>query len=248
MTKKLQIKTALLTVTVLLILLVGGSILLVFFAHKREKEPSVSTDAAEKRREVTFVIDAGHGGMDSGAVGVNGCYEKDLNLAVAEKLAALCRAAGYPTVMTRTEDKLVVEDSVTEHKKMHDLKNRLTIAEKEKEPLLVSIHMNTFSSARYSGLQVWYGKADPISKEAASYVQSYAKNCLDSNNDRVIKPGTSAIYLLDRAKIPAILIECGFLSNNAECEKLCTKDYQMKTAATIFAALTAYLSESRESS
>ncbi len=192
-----------------------------------------------------IVIDAGHGGMDSGAVGVDGILEKDINLSVAERIAALCRLSGVECVMTRTEDIMLVGDDIKSHRKMHDLKNRLAavseITDAGREAVLVSVHMNKFTSEKYSGLQVWYSGNNERSSQLASFVQGYARTWLDTGNTREIKRATSAIYILDRAKVPAILIECGFLSNEAECRLLGTAEYQSKVALTVFSALCDYL-------
>ncbi len=191
------------------------------------------------------VIDAGHGGMDSGAVGIDGSLEKDINLAVAERISALCRLSGIECVMTRTEDIMLVGQDVKSHRKMHDLKNRLAvvneITESGREAVLMSVHMNKFTSEKYSGLQVWYSGNNEKSSQLASFVQGYARTWLDTENTREIKRATSAIYILDRAKVPAILIECGFLSNAAECKRLGTSEYQSRVALTVFSALCDYL-------
>lgn len=191
-----------------------------------------------------IVVDAGHGGMDGGAVGVDGSVEKEINLVLAKKLRAMLEFAGFGTVMTREDDRMLIDGSVTSKKKMHDLKNRLAVVrdirESGKEAVLVSIHMNNFTESRYSGLQVWYAGGDEGSASLASTVQSYARTFLDKNNTREIKKATSAIYLLDRADFPAVLIECGFLSNPEECAKLGTDEYQTELALTIFAAISEY--------
>ena len=130
-----------------------------------------------------------------------------------------------------------VTDDIKQKRKMHDLKNRAAIADEYVSPVFVSIHMNSYPDSRYSGLQVWYSKNDERSRSFASYVQSYAAAYLDPSNTRVIKPATSSIYLLDRLQVPAILIECGFLSNENESALLASDDYQTKLALVIFAAL-----------
>ena len=192
-----------------------------------------------------IVIDAGHGGMDSGAVGIDGSLEKEINLAVAERIAALFRLSGIDCVMTRVEDVMLVDDDVKTHRKMNDLKNRLAvvndISESGREVILVSIHMNKFTSEKYSGLQVWYSPNSEESSQLASYVQGYAGTWLDTGNTREIKRATSAIYILDRAKVPAVLVECGFLSNREECAKLATDEYRKEVALTVFAAICDFL-------
>lgn len=192
----------------------------------------------------TLVIDAGHGGIDGGASAPDGTMEKELNLDVAMRLAALCRLSGIDCVLTRTEDHMLVDESVSSHRKMHDLKNRLAVVNgvnENSDAVLVSIHMNNFSSPKYSGLQVWYSPNDKNSAQLAQYVQSYARTYLDVSNTREIKRATSAIYLLDRATVPAVLVECGFLSNPDELERLKTEAYRNELAVSIFAAVCAWM-------
>ncbi len=192
-----------------------------------------------------IVIDAGHGGMDGGASGADGTLEKDINLAVAMRISELFKVSGIDCVMTRTDDRMIVDDSVTSRRKMHDLKNRLAVTEKLKDDgenvILVSIHMNNFSVPKYSGLQVWYSPNNDESAKLASYVQGYARSFLDKSNSREIKKATSSIYILDRASVPAILVECGFLSNPEECKKLASAEYQNEIAVTIFTSLCGWI-------
>lgn len=175
---------------------------------------------------------------------MNGVLEKDLNLSVAKKLSAICSAAGVDNILTRTEDAMLVDDSVKSHRKMHDLKNRVSTAEGAAAdgviPIFISIHMNNFPSDRYSGLQVWYSKNDPRGSALAIKIQETAKTYLDPSNDRQTKAAGSSIYVLDRIRIPAVLVECGFLSNPGECEKLCSDSYQTQLAAAIFAGIAGF--------
>lgn len=188
-----------------------------------------------------IVIDAGHGGIDGGASAPDGGMEKEINLDVANRLFSLLKFSGVDCVMTRTEDKLLADESMKSHRKMTDLKNRLAvlndITKSGREAVFVSIHMNNFSIPKYSGLQVWYSQNDERSKNIAERVQSFAKTYLDSANGREIKKAGSGIYLLDRAKAPAILIECGFLSNPEEYEKLKTSEYRNKLAVAVYGAI-----------
>ena len=197
----------------------------------------IQTASGTNTPDVTIIIDAGHGGMDGGTQSRDGLLEKDINLAVANKLYTLCRLAGIDCRLTRCDDNMLVSDDIKQKRKMHDLKNRAAIADEYASPIFVSIHMNSYPDSRYSGLQVWYSKNDERSRSFASYVQSYAAAYLDPANTRVIKPATSSIYLLDRLQVPAILIECGFLSNENESALLASDDYQTKLALVIFAAL-----------
>ncbi len=210
---------------------------------------AVNTSETESHSTVTFIIDPGHGGIDSGAVSADGTVEKELNLAVAKKLAELMRVSGIDFVMTREDDRMLVDDSIKDKRKMHDLKNRLAVANdivaSGGEAVLISIHMNKFSSPKYSGLQVWYSDNEQ-SASIASDVQSYSRTWLAPDNDRQTKRATSSIYILDRASMPAILVECGFLSNPDECANLKTNGYQCKLAAVIFAALSGYVTNSTQ--
>lgn len=220
--------------------LITGCALLRLVVMKRPAKET-GTDRAD---HYLIIIDAGHGGMDGGAVGVNGVLEKDLNLSVAKKLSAICSAAGVDNILTRTEDAMLVDDSVKSHRKMHDLKNRVSTAEGAAAdgviPIFISIHMNNFPSDRYSGLQVWYSKNDPRGSALAIKIQETAKTYLDPSNDRQVKAAGSSIYVLDRIRIPAVLVECGFLSNPGECEKLCSDSYQTQLAAAIFAGIAGF--------
>ncbi len=194
-----------------------------------------SDTPSEARPPITcVVIDPGHGGEDGGTSSAAGLVEKDLNLAVALALRDFLEAAGIPTVMTRTEDKLLYDRSVDYRgrKKVLDLAARRTIAEATEGCLFVSIHMNAFPVEKYTGMQVWYGTADPRAQELAAAIQS-ASTLLMPDNHRKIKPAGSSIYLLDRLECPAILVECGFLSNHAEAARLGDGDYRRAVAGII---------------
>lgn len=193
-----------------------------------------------------IVIDAGHGGEDGGTSSAAGVLEKDLNLSVAFALRDLLEAAGVPVVMTRTEDKLLYDRGVDfqGRKKVLDLAARRLIAEKVNAEaregggvsLFISIHMNAFPQPQYSGMQVWYGTGHPLSAEVAGSIQA-ASLAVMPENHRKIKAAGSNIYLLDRIKSPAVLVECGFLSNPAEAERLSREEYRYAVAAVIFAGV-----------
>ena len=225
-----------LAIMTVLCALCAGEVLLARFMSDTPLEVSTTSE-----KHYTVVIDAGHGGIDGGAVSASGILEKDVNLAVARKLAALCDASGIDFVMTRDEDRLLVDDSIKKKRKMHDLKNRVALTESTENAVFVSIHMNNFPDKRYSGLQVWYSENDELSQSLAALVQTYAKTFLDPQNSREIKKAGSAIFVLDRLNVPAVLVECGFLSNPYECRLLSTEEYQMKLALVIFAGICDFL-------
>ena len=188
--------------------------------------------------ETVIILDAGHGGEDGGATGVNGVLEKDLNLSITHTLAELLRMSGYTVIESRTDDRLLYDESTkTGQKKRDDLKNRLALTEQHPNSVLISIHMNTFPNDSCMGTQVWYSPNHTASAEWASAVQESVKNALQPTNNRKIKAATSSIYLLRHAQTPAILIECGFLSTPAECEQLCDGAYQKALVLTLFGAI-----------
>ena len=188
-----------------------------------------------------IIIDAGHGGEDCGAVGVGGVLEKDLNLSVSYTLGELLSDAGYAVVYTRTQDKLLYteEQNIKGMRKIYDLKNRCKIAAEHPNALFVSIHMNSYGDAKYSGLQVYYSDKNADSQNLASSIQASVKGMLQPDNKRVIKPGRG-IYLLENTDNVSVLIECGFISNAAECEKLSEKEYQKELCFSILCGIIEY--------
>ena len=193
---------------------------------------------------VTIVIDAGHGGEDGGCEG-NGLVEKNLNLDISMRLASLLRKAGVNVVMTRETDILLYDKNSDYEgkKKVQDVRRRLEIATEQENAVLVSIHMNYFAETKYSGLQVWYSKNDSKSRILANLIQTEVKTTLQPNNKRSIKEATSGIFLLNNATFPAVLVECGFLSNTDEARALGDAEYRQALAKSIFEAIMKYISQ-----
>ncbi|MBE6605335.1 MAG: hypothetical protein E7639_06520 [Ruminococcaceae bacterium] len=188
--------------------------------------------------ETVIIIDAGHGGIDGGATGKSGVLEKDLNLAIAAQLAAFCRLLGATVIETRTADiSLASPDAKKGHVKQSDLENRVAIAQKYENAIFVSIHMNTFPQEKYHGLQVWYSQNDQSSKPLADTLQNNVRTHLQQDNHRKTKSATSSIYILRHLHCPAVLIECGFLSNPLECAALENEQAQKKLALVLAGAL-----------
>ena len=192
----------------------------------------------------TVILDAGHGGPDGGANGVNGVHEKDLNLAMVLLLAELFRGEGVEVILTRSDDALPIteEQDRSGHRKRWDVTNRIGFTKLYPDALFVSIHMNLFPVEKYSGLQVWYAKT-PGSAELAETVRRRVIAELQPDNKRQCKKADRSIRLLDEAGCAAILVECGFLSNRAECEKLCSPDYQRELSFSIFCAIMEYVNQ-----
>lgn len=204
-----------------------------------QSSENADADATEEKNKITVVIDAGHGGEDGGTVGKNGVFEKDINLRVSKLLEKMLLSAGFRTVMTRSEDVLLYDRNTDYkgHKKQQDLATRLKTAKSIPDSIFVSIHMNAFAEQKYSGLQVYYSKNNQRSRELATLIQNNTAEFLQKYNTRKPKAAGSNIYLLDRTDNPAVLVECGFLSNDAECERLCDPVYQKQLAFTIFKAI-----------
>ena len=183
---------------------------------------------AQKDR-FTIVLDAGHGGEDPGAV-ANGAVEKDINLSMN-------------VVLTRDKDVLLYTQEQAKSKKMYDLKNRLAFAEGFENALFVSIHMNKFTAERYFGPQTFYSENDARSLMLAESIQRATK-LFSPDNTRVVKPENGTIYILENIKKPAVLVECGFLSNEREAYLLQQEAYQNAVAFSLFKGITDYLVES----
>lgn len=194
------------------------------------------------------VIDPGHGGEDGGASGADGTLEKELNLMISENLRDLLGLFGIRVQLTRSGDHMLYDyyndlDDYTGKMKTYDLRNRLKIAESSGAKLFLGIHMNKFTQPKYCGLQVYYSPNHPESAGAARMIQEYTRNFLQPENTRETKRATSAIYILKRITMPAVLVECGFLSNEEECALLNTPEYRLRAACVIGAASLEYLTK-----
>lgn len=180
-----------------------------------------------------IILDPGHGGEDPGAIGSDGIYEKDLNLQLSLRIRDLLIFEGFQVVMTRSDDRLLYDPSVQTAHKVQDLKTRLDFSTRYPDAVFVSIHMNKFPDEKCRGLQVYYSGNTPQGKEIADQIQGTFNEKLLPSSNRTSKKATSAIYILNRIQIPAILVECGFISCPAENELLQTPIYQQKLAALI---------------
>lgn len=186
-----------------------------------------------------IIIDAGHGGYDGGAIATDGTNEKDVNLKIAQNLKEFLTSAGFEVIMTREED-VSTDGAKGKYNKITDLKNRLKLMEENKDAIFVSIHLNKFTSSAATGAQVFYSANDENSKLLAQDIQNTIRTQLQPENDRMIKKATSSIYILKNAKVPAVIVECGFLSNIKELEKLKDEKYQRMMAFSIFCGIIEY--------
>lgn len=198
--------------------------------HMKEAEETSGT-----AENACVVIDPGHGGPDSGKIGVNGLEEKTLNLDISLRLREILEQKGIRTVMTRqTEDRLK-EDRV------EDLKARVNIMNKEKPALAVSIHQNSFTDPSVFGAQVFYYEDSEEGKKAAEILQR-SLNTLDPDNTKKIKANRT-YYILKKTKVPVVIAECGFLSNYNEAEKLRTEEYRQLAAEALAEGIAEYISK-----
>ncbi len=194
-----------------------------------------------------IILDAGHGYPDGGAVGISGSLEKDINLQITKKVGEYFTKCGAKVVYTRIDDNAVSSDlskKISEIKK-EDMKNRLWIRDNSEADLFISIHMNKFSDSKYHGAQVFYDGNFQESKSLASYICSSLKKYADKENKREIKDSNNSLYLLKNSTIPAVLVECGFLSNYSEEKALLTDSYQEKIAFSIFSGTVEFLSANK---
>lgn len=219
----------------------------IFLPSSAWYDVSVSTDAL---KYTTVIIDAGHGGEDGGTSSASGLVEKDVNLKIAEQIAKCLEAEGINVVLTRSDDRLLydVNSDYEGRKKKLDLAARLEIMNQYDNAIFVSIHMNAFTDRSCSGLQVWYSKNDADSLTLAKTIQNNARLRLQPNNKRVVKEATSAINLLFNATCPAVLIECGFLSNPDEASRFATAEYRDEVASNISYSIMEFLKSSGASS
>lgn len=192
----------------------------------------------------TVILDAGHGGFDGGAVAKDGTVEKDINLSITKKLAEMLRLNGCRVIMTRTSDSGTddVSGSVAVRKK-NDLENRLLLMEKNPDAIYVSIHLNKFTTSAASGTQVFYTPNFKEAKQLSTAIQKRVVGMLQPENKRTVKQGTSSTYLLKNAKVPAVIVECGFLSNGYDLKKLKDETYQSQMAFAIASGITDYYIE-----
>ena len=192
-----------------------------------------------------LVIDAGHGGADGGAVAADGSVESEINLAVALRLEALASLFGVETVMTRESEDIAYPESADTLAKMKsaDQNARVSLVNSVPDGVLISIHQNYYPDSRPSGAQVLYAATDG-SRELGEIAHAAITSALCPDSRRVAAPISRDIYLMRSVHCPAILVECGFISNSAELEKLQDGAYQTKLAALLLTSYLQYMAAS----
>lgn len=188
------------------------------------------------------MANSAHGGFDGGAVASDGTVEKDINLIIATKLKKMLVFCGYNVIMTRETDSSTdtSESSIISDKKKSDMKNRLKLINSSEDAIFVSIHLNKFTTSSANGAQVFYSPNHIDSMRLGTTIQASIKAKLQNQNERIAKASTKDTYLLYNAEVPAVIVECGFLSNAAELRLLKTDEYQGKVTFAIFCGITEY--------
>lgn len=191
------------------------------------------------------VIDAGHGGQDGGAVADDGTQEQYINLDIALKLNDLLTAKGYNCLLTRKDNNSIHDATAktVREQKVSDIHNRLKIIEDNPDCIFVSIHQNYYIQSQYSGAQVFYSPNNAESSKLAQSIQTSIVNTLQPDNTRQIKESGKSIYVLYHAQEPAVLVECGFLSNREETEKLNNEQYRQQMAESICDGIINYITD-----
>ena len=214
------------------ILLVGGVV-----AGRGISRPAASAFAPVRMAAYQLILDAGHGGEDGGAISVTGAVESELNLAVVLKLDQLLGFYGLSPILLRDSDISLYEPgaSTLHEKKVSDIRNRVATIEATPGAVVLSIHQNTFPNGAYHGAQVFYRPGEQ-SQALAKLVQDTLREGLDPSNKRSPAKIPDTVYLMNHITCPAVLVECGFLSNAAEEAKLRSGGYQTQLALCIVSA------------
>lgn len=224
--------------------LIGCFVVLAICARITERALPTAAVASSKP---VIVLDAGHGGLDSGAVGATGVLEKDVNLSIVLALRDMFEMSGFEVVLTRDEDISIYDPGVEgiRNQKLNDMDNRLEIIQKYPDSIFLCIHQNNFTDPKYFGGQMFYNNNNPQNRTLAQIMQNKFAQ-LQPGNGREIKLTGEELFLLKSNKNPSLMIECGFLSNPEEEQKLSTWEYQQKVAFTIYGGVMEFIDATAE--
>ncbi|HOA80300.1 MAG TPA: N-acetylmuramoyl-L-alanine amidase CwlD [Defluviitaleaceae bacterium] len=217
-----------------------GILLVILLGYNIYSGRAVTTFGLPTAKRV-IIIDPGHGGFDPGKMGINGAHEKDINLAIALKLQAYLEQSGAYVVITRNTDEGLNEEGDT-NKKRSDMRKRKELINSSEGDILISIHQNSFPESKYKGAQVFYHGHSTEGERLAKEIQKQLKEFVDPNNKREAKANTD-YYVLKTTNIPAVIVECGFLTNPEEEANLNNEIYQEKVAWAIYVAIVEYFKE-----
>ncbi len=195
------------------------------------------TPATEK----VIVLDAGHGKPDEGAESKNGTTEEKTNLEIVLKIQKLLEESGATVILTRSDENAIydLDKETLREKKVSDIKNRVKIGNESQADIFVSIHLNKGDSSNYNGWQTFYKKNDENGKKLATLIQDELKETINIPNNRVAHE-IDNIYLIENVEIPITIVECGFISNPQEEQKLLTDEYQNQLAWGIYNGILKY--------
>lgn len=224
--------------------IIGCFVLLAICARITER--ALPTAASVSQKPV-IVLDAGHGGLDSGAVGPTGVLEKDINLSIVLTLRDMFEMSGFQVVLTRDEDISIHDPGIEgiRNQKLNDMDNRLKIIQSYPDSIFLCIHQNNYTDPQYFGAQMFYNNNNPKNRTLAQIMQNRFAQ-LQPGNDREIKLSGNELFLLKSNKNPSLMIECGFLSNPEEEANLSTWEYQQKVAFTIYGGVVEFLGATTE--
>lgn len=219
-------------------------LLLSLFSNMTKSTETIDATGEEQVKKIKILIDPGHGGMDQGASGDMGIGEAPLTLAISQKLMNFLEGSGFEVEMTRYTDEGLysLKSKTVREKKNEDLNNRVKKINETEADLTLSIHLNSFPQKQYYGAHVFYQKDSENGKIAADILQDSLKNILDKDNKRVPQVKKD-IKIMDSTEPIVILVECGFLSNNAEEKNLVSDNYQEKIAWAIYTGILRYFNE-----
>ena len=208
---------------------------IIYGSHRLSVAVAANLNLDKKEEQLTVVVDSGHGGEDSGKIGVNGALEKDINLAIGKMLKEALEKENIQVVLTRDKDEMLAGS------KSEDMKERVKIMNDAKPVLVVSVHQNSYVTERESGAQVFYYSNSEKGKVLALDLQENLKK-LDTGNKREAK-ANDTYYILRHTEVPTVIVECGFLSNWEEAEKLTTEVYQQELALAVCDGILQYIRE-----
>lgn len=224
-----RITFSIITITVLSLLLAS--------AFVTNKAINVYSENEQFKKRTCVIIDAGHGGVDGGAVSCTGVEESQINLEIALRLNDLMHLLGIQTYMIRTEDvSIYTSGNSIAAKKVSDLKERVRIINQTPNALLISVHQNYFQDSRYSGSQVFYYQDASLARQ----LQTALVQTMKPESKRKAKKA-DGVYLMQNINCPAALIECGFLSNPVEEAQLRDPEYQKKLCCVIGSVVSCYI-------
>lgn len=201
---------------------------------------------AGRKKSITIAVDPGHGGIDPGKVGINGSYEKDVNLAIGKYLKEILEKKKCRVIMTREADTGLYQESDS-NKKVSDLRRRVEMMNAPEVDVVISVHQNSYTGENSKGAQVFYQRTSSQGEQMAKVIQAQLISSLGTWNHRQAKANDS-YFLLKKTTKPAVIVECGFLSNSEEAAKLCDETYQRQVAWAIAQGALTYMENAGDNS